>query len=117
MMEKQLYFIANQGCDATTYGIQEFTHEQFKFFCKTILNLNRNSHYGCMPIFYIYEASWDDFKEVTDQLNIEDIWEDGYVDLDNRFWFNGKCYTFKEEYFDYYTKYKLVNLEEVCNDE
>ena len=70
-----------------------------------------------MPIFYIYEASWDDFKEVTDQLNITDLCEDGYVDLDNRFWLNGKCYTFKEEYFDYYTKYKLVNLEEVCNDE
>ena len=115
-MEKQLYFIENQGCDATTYGLKELTYDEFIFICKFIADLNKNSHYGCMPIIHIYEASWEDFKEVTtEDLKQEDIWEDNYIDLDRRYWINEKCYTSKEKYFYPYNKYKEIKVKEVTN--
>ena len=116
-MEKQLYFIANQGCDATTYGIQEFTPEQLRFFCSIIRDLNQNSYYGCMPKIYLYKANWEAFKKIDKEDLHKLAWEDGYVDEDYRFWFNGECYTYKEDYFHYYTGFSEVNLEEVCNEE
>ena len=45
----KLYFIANSGCDATTHGIARIADEDFDKFKTIIENLNRNSHYGCMP--------------------------------------------------------------------
>ena len=115
-MEKQLIFIANSGCDATTYGIAEFTQEELKSFCRLIYNLNLNSYYGCMPKISLYYTNWENFKEVTNKEILEqNCYEDFYVENENRFWYNEKCYTYKNNGCYFYTDFKEVNLEEVFN--
>ena len=49
------YKITNIGCDDETEGVFEFSEEQFEFLNKVFTELNKNSHYGCMPKIYIEE--------------------------------------------------------------
>jgi len=102
-MEKQLYFIENMGCDATTFGIIELTDNELKKIVEMCSNLNKNSTYGCMPVISIYRTKWEYFKEVTN-LNGE-CWDDDFVDKEERYYINNKCYTFiKRELFYLYRK-------------
>lgn len=104
---KKLYFIANQGCDATTYGLIELTDEEFIGFKTFIENLNKNSHYGCMPTIAVYRASWEDLCECRYDKNL-DPWDDKYIEQENIFYLNDKTYTFSKEWFSYYTEWELV---------
>lgn len=100
MVDKQLYYIENQGCDATTYGIAELTKEEFDVMIPIIRNLNSNSYYGCMPTISLYEALWSDFVEVSKEHLNKDDFDDGYVDRADRFYFGDKVYTWKNGYID-----------------
>lgn len=106
-MDRNLYFIANSGCDATTYGLVEIDDKDFAEFKMFIENLNRNSYYGCMPVISVYKASRDDFKEINYNPKL-DSWGDGYIDRDKVFYLSDKTYTFAEEYFDYYFDLECV---------
>lgn len=106
-MEKNLYFIENQGCDATTYGLVEINDEDFPRFESFIKNLNKNSYYGCMPTISVYKANMDNLKEINYNPESE-VWDDGYINKTYVFYLNDKTYTFKEEYFSYYTEWELV---------
>lgn len=100
-MTKNLYFIANSGCDATTYGLAELTDEEFSTLKTTIENLNKNSYYGCMPIISVYKITMGHLKEFNYNSNAEP-WDDDYVSKDDVFYLNDKTYTFAEQYFNYY---------------
>lgn len=106
-MTEQLYFIANQGCDATTYGLVKLNDEHFKKFKSFITDLNKNSHYECMPTISVYKISMNDLKEINYNPNL-DCWDDNYVCRDNVFYLDGKTYTFAKEYFSYYCELELV---------
>ena len=96
-MKDNLYFIANEGCDATTCGIAIISDEDFPKFKAIIENLNKNSTYGCMPTISVYKSSWDNFREFTYNPNAK--WEDDdYVEDYNTFYLNEKTYTFAEKY-------------------
>lgn len=64
-MKNNLYFIENQGCDDTTYGLVWVTDENFPKFKSFIENLNKNSHYDCQPVIFVYKIKVDDLKEIT----------------------------------------------------
>ena len=64
-MDNNLYFIENQGCDDTTYGLVWVTDENFPKFKSFIENLNKNSHYDCQPVIFVYKINADDLKEIT----------------------------------------------------
>ena len=99
-MKDNLYFIANEGCDATTCGIAIISDEDFPKFKAIIENLNKNSTYGCMPTIKVYKSSWDKFREFTPNPDAE--WgNDDYVEDYDTFYLNGKTYTFAEEYTCY----------------
>lgn len=51
--ETKTYIITNVGCDDSTEGEFEFTKEEYEFLKKVFIELNYNSHYGCMPKIYI----------------------------------------------------------------
>lgn len=106
-MENNLYFIENQGCDATTYGLVTVSDEDFPKFKSFIENLNKNSYYGCMPVISVYKIDMNDLKEVNYNPNAE-VWDDDYVDMDYRFYLDDKIYTFAEQYFSYYSKLECV---------
>lgn len=106
-MEKKLYFIENQGCDATTYGLVEISDEEFPNFKSSIENLNKNSYYGCMPVISVYRIDRSAIKKVNINPDLEP-WDDGYVQLEDRFYLNGKIYTFAEQYFHYRDDDKCV---------
>lgn len=94
---KKLYYVINEGCDASTYGIIELSEEELDGMMQFIRNLNQNSWYGCMPTISLHEISWDDLKEVTIRKDVE-CDDDEYVDPDNRFFYNGKVYTWKHDF-------------------
>ena len=106
---KDLYFIENCGCDATTYGLVELDNNEFSKFKEFVLNLNKNSYYGCMPKINIYKANINDLKDVTgyDPENV-DIFDDGYIDREKLFYMDDKTYTFKDEYFRYYSEWEEI---------
>ena len=106
-MEDNLYFIENQGCDATTYGVIRISDEDFPKFKSFIENLNKNSYYACMPVISVYKISMDNLKEFNYNPNAE-VWDDDYVDPDKRFYLEDKTYTFAEEYFSYYNELECV---------
>lgn len=100
-MSNNLYFLANQGCDATTYGLARISDDEFPRFKTIIENLNKNSYYGCMPVISVYKININDLKEI--QYNPKaDIFDEDYVDPDEVFYLDDKTYTFSEKYFSYY---------------
>lgn len=106
-MNDNLYFIENQGCDATTYGLVVVNDDEFPRFKSFINNLNKNSYYGCMPVISVYKISMDDLKEFNYNPNAE-CWDDDYVDKDYIFYLDGNTYTFAKEYFSYYSELECV---------
>lgn len=106
-MIDNLYFIANSGCDATTYGLARISDEDFSKFKTIVENLNKNSYYGCMPTISVYKISERDIKEIQHNPNAEP-WDDDYVDKDYIFYLDGKTYTFSKQYFSYYTDLEIV---------
>ena len=106
-MNEQLYFVANAGCDATTYGLVKLNDEDFEKFKSFITNLNKNSYYGCMPTISVYKISMNELKEIDYNPNL-DYWDDDYVRRDDVFYLDGKTYTFAKEDFFYYGELELV---------
>ena len=106
-MTDKLYFIANQGCDATTCGIARISDENFPKFKEIIENLNKNSYYGCMPVISVYKIDINQLREFEYNPDA-DCWDEGYVDKDRVFYLDGKTYTFAEEYFSYYSDLECV---------
>lgn len=86
-MNKKLYYICNSGCDDSTHGIAELTAQEFEVVKQLVINLNKNSYYGCMPTISIYEISWDDLREDSPD-NVNDYY---------RFYFLDKIYTWKDD--------------------
>lgn len=56
MREMKKYKITNIGCDDETEGIFELSEEQYEFLNNVFTELNKNSHYGCMPKIYVDEV-------------------------------------------------------------
>lgn len=106
-MNDNLYFIANQGCDATTYGLTRVTEEEFPKFKSFIENLNKNSYYGCMPVISAYKISMNDLREFNYNPNAS-FGDDDYVDKDDIFYLDDKTYTFAKEWFSYYNELECV---------
>lgn len=50
-----LYYIENIGCDDTTHGLAIIPDEMLPLFKSIIINLNKNSQYGCMPTIEVYK--------------------------------------------------------------
>jgi hypothetical protein len=92
MMNKQLIYIVNRGCDASTYGLIEVDADKVDEYVQHINELNKNSYYDCMPKIHLFKAQWDWFREV-DPAELKDEWSD--VTIDNRLYYNGKVYTYK----------------------
>ena len=106
-MSNNLYFIVNQGCDATTYGLAAINDDEFLKFKLIIENLNKYSYYGCMPVISVYKISMNNLKEINYNPNAE-FWDDDYVDKENVFYLDNKTYTFAEKYFSYYNELECV---------
>lgn len=92
MMNKQLIYIVNRGCDASTCGLIEIDADKVDEYVQHINELNKNSYYDCMPKIHLFKAQWDWFREV-DPAEIKDDWGD--VAIDDRLYYNGKIYTYK----------------------
>ena len=106
-MNDNLYFIANSGCDATTYGLARISDEEFPNFKQINENLNKNSYYGCMPLISVYNISMDYLKEIKYNPKAEP-WDADHVNPDNVFYLDGKTYTFVDQYFSYYSNLTCV---------
>ena len=106
-MNNNLYFIENQGCDATTYGIVAVNDDEFPKFKSFIENLNKNSYYGCMPVISVYKINMDDLREFNYNPKA-DCFDDDYIDKDYVFYLDDKTYTFAKEYFSYYSELECV---------
>lgn len=91
MMNKQLIYIVNQGCNASTYGLIEIDADKVDEYVQHINELNKSSYYDCMPKIHLFKAQWDWFREV-DPAELKDEWSD--VIIDNRLYYNGKVYTY-----------------------
>lgn len=108
-MNETVYYIENCGCDDTTHGLVRISDEDFPKFKEFIENLNKNSHYGCMPTIDVYKVSMDEFREV---VYIPGLFrgDDGWVDRDYLFHLDGKTYTFTDggSVWNYYKKWECV---------
>lgn len=91
---ERLYYIENQGCDATTYGLVRISDEDFPKFETFVKNLNRNSWYGCMPKIHVWEIDEARIRPLT-----EDDCEDNRLYLDD-----GVYVVDREWYWDVYDK-------------
>lgn len=91
-MNKQLIYIVNQGCDASTRGLIEIETDKLSEYIQHIKELNKNSYYGCMPKIYLYKVEWDWFREVNPD-DLKDSWDDNYVEQEDRLYYNDKIYT------------------------
>ena len=109
-MDKNLYFIANEGCDDTTCGIARISDEDFPKFKEIIENLNKNSHYGCMPTISVYKIDMSKLKEIKYNTESEYL-EDDSIDIDDIFYLDGKIYTFAEQYFNYWNLECVINAD------
>ena len=106
-MNDNLYFIANRGCDATTYGLANVPDDEFPRFKQFIEDLNKNSYYGCMPTISVYKISIDHLREFD--CNTDEIgWGDDCVYADDVFHIGDKTYTFAEKYFSYWNELECV---------
>ena len=99
-MKDKLYFIANAGCDATTYGIARISDEDFPKFKTIIENLNQNSYYGCMPTIQVFNIS----PEMLKQCNKD---KDD-IDLERIYHLDGKTFTWADEYFHIYDLERVI---------
>lgn len=63
---QKLYYIENQGCDDTTYGLVALTDEEFAKFRVFIENLNKNSTYGCQPVIEVFTIDPENLREATE---------------------------------------------------
>ena len=106
-MAEKLYYIANRGCDATTYGLARISDEDFPKFKTFIENLNKNSYYGCMPTIEVYEISADELREFEYDPN-KDCFDDDYVDRQNVLYLAGKTYPFAKEYGEYHIRKSVI---------
>lgn len=86
----RLYYIENEGCDATTYGLARISDEDFPKFQSIIKNLNKNSWYGCMPKIKVYRVEESDMREMSDDEDTDAF--DDYI-----FHLDGKRYTFARD--------------------
>ena len=66
MNNSKLYYIQNEGCDDTTYGLVRISDEDFPKFKSFVENLNRNSTYGCKPKMHIYKIDETRLHKPTD---------------------------------------------------
>lgn len=113
-MTEKLYYIANRGCDATTYGLARISDEDFPKFKTFIENLNKNSYYDCMPTIEVYEISSDELKEFEYAPNNDcydgyyDYSDERYVDRMNVLYLDGKTYTFAKKYGEYDTRKQVI---------
>ena len=107
-MNETLYFVANSGCDATTYGLVRLGDDEFVKFKTFVKNLNRNSSYRCMPVISVYKIDDPSVLREIDYRKDQEFGDDDYVDPDHVFYLDGKTYTFAEEYFMYYNELELV---------
>lgn len=103
-----LYFIDNCGCDDDTLGLARISDEDFPKFKTFIEDLNKNSHYGCMPRIDVYKIDMSQLKEVVDYDKNLECWDNGYVNPDFIFHLDGKMYTFADEWFTYYRELEQV---------
>ena len=99
-MSEKLYYVNNEGCDATTYGLVRISDEDFPKFKTFIENLNKNSTYGCMPTIHLYEIDESKIREYTQN-------SDDYVCDDDILYLDGKLYTLVNKY-DWLFKLKQV---------
>ena len=106
-MEEKLYFIENQGCDATTYGLVSLNDDELPKFKSFIENLNKNSYYGCMPVISVYRINMSNLKEINYNPKAE-VWDADYIDKENVFYLDDKTYTFAEKYFSYWKESECV---------
>lgn len=102
-----LYFVENQGCDATTYGLVSIDDAEFPWFKTFIENLNKNSYYDCMPVISVYRINIGDIKKINYNPNAE-VWDDDYVEKEEVFYFENETYTFSKEYFSYRDELECV---------
>lgn len=67
MDKTSLYYIENAGCDDSTHGLVRLSDEEFIKFKQIIVNLNKNSTYGCMPTIGVYRILDESvIREATD---------------------------------------------------
>lgn len=97
-MSNNLYFIRNCGCDDETKGLAIISDEDFPKFKEVIENLNKNSSYQCMPVIRVYKTDYKLFREAAEDEDLLD---------DERFYFDGKVYT-----FDNISEYDAIELSE-----
>lgn len=104
-MGKKLYYIENCGCDDFTRGLVRLSDEEFIKFKEIVENLNKNSHYGCMPVIEVYELYDTNVKEVEYDPTLS--WGDeGYIDKDDLLYMDEKTYVLTIERWDIYDKFK-----------
>lgn len=87
-----LVLIRNFGCDDSTTGLAEFTTEiELNNFIETIINLNKNSYYNCMPTIELYEFDKNDIIKLS-TIRAVDV----TIDVDKRdiVYLKGEPYTF-----------------------
>ena len=99
MMDANLYFIHNIGCDDGTIGIAYLTDEEFELFKAVLSNLNRNSSYTCMPRIEVYEITEEDIEEVDQDSQI--------VAARDILWLGKKAYTLKNTY-NYWNQKSII---------
>ena len=97
---EKLYYIENQGCDATTYGLVRISDKDFPKFKSFVENLNKNSYYSCMPVIHVYEIDMNELREFTYNPDLS-CWDEGYIDKDEVLYLNDKTYTFREGHNQY----------------
>ena len=87
MNTSKLYYIQNEGCDDTTYGLVRISDEDFPKFKSFVENLNKNSTYDCKPKIYVY--TFDESKlhkpTVNDDRDYYLYLEDDAFVLDNEY--------------------------------
>lgn len=93
-MEK-LYYIENEGCDATTHGLVRISDEDFPKFKSFVENLNKNSTYGCMPRIHVYLVDEDKIHPWTENDDDDEL----YLDDDDKLYMDGAVYTIDHDWW------------------
>jgi hypothetical protein len=95
--------IENCGCDDRTKGLAEFDSEKdLNNFIRIILDLNRNSYYGCMPTIDLYEIKKEELREIKlEDYQTDDCFENNYIERNQLLFLKHKIYTFVDEFREY----------------